>query len=213
MDKSAMSDQVLAALARYGLPALFVVVTIAAIGVPLPVALLLIVAGSLAAQGVINIWWAIAVATVGACAGDQIGYAIGHWGGKALIDRLARAMGKADGLKQLEAKAAKLGGAGIFFSRWLATPLGPWINFASGIANYSWLRFSVWDFLGETLCAVLYICLGLAFSDRVQALADVLGNLTWAIVGVVIAALLGWKLFTPRGTRRDRVDPARKDMA
>jgi membrane-associated protein len=191
-----MSEQVLAALARYGLPALFVVVVIAAIGVPLPVTLLLIVTGSLAAQGVINIWWAIAVAAVGASAGDQIGYAIGHWGGKALVNKLAGMLGKADGLKQLETKAARLGAAGIFFSRWLVTPLGPWVNFASGIANYSWLRFSVWDFLGETLCAALYICVGLAFSDRVQAVADVLGNLTWAAVGVVIAALLGWKLFS-----------------
>jgi membrane protein DedA with SNARE-associated domain len=191
-----MSEQVLAALARYGLPALFIVVAVAAIGVPLPVTLLLIVTGSLAAQHVINIWWAIAVAAVGASAGDQIGYAIGHWGGKALVNRVTRMVGKKDGLKQLETKAAKLGAAGIFFSRWLVTPLGPWVNFASGIANYSWVRFSVWDFVGETLCAVLYICVGLAFSDRVQAVADVLGNLTWAAVGVAIAALLGWKLFS-----------------
>ncbi len=197
-----MSEQVLAALARYGLPALFVVVAIAAIGVPLPVTLLLIVTGSLAAQGVINIWWAIAAAAVGASLGDQIGYAIGHWGGKALVNRLAGMVGKADGLKQLETKASKLGGAGIFFSRWLVTPLGPWVNFAAGIANYSWVRFSVWDFLGETLCAALYICLGLAFSDRVQAVADVLGNLTWAAVGVVIAALLGWKLFSRQRSPR-----------
>jgi membrane-associated protein len=191
-----MSEQVLAALARYGLSALFIVAGIAAIGVPLPVTLLLIVTGSLAAQGAINIWWAIAVAAVGASAGDQIGYAIGHWGGKALVTRLAAMLGKADGLKQMETKATKLGGAGIFFSRWLVTPLGPWVNFAAGIANYSWLRFSFWDFVGEALGAALYICLGLAFSDRVQAIADVLGNLTWAVVGVVVAAFLGWKLFS-----------------
>jgi len=191
-----MNDQVLAALGRYGLPALFIVVAIAAIGVPLPVTLLLIVTGSLAAQGTIDIWWAIAVATVAASAGDQIGYAIGRWGGKELVLRLAGALGKADGLKHLEGKATKLGGPGIFFSRWLVTPLGPWVNFASGIANYSWLRFSVWDLLGEALGAALYICLGLAFRDRVQAVADVLGNLTWAAVGVLIATLLGWKLFS-----------------
>jgi len=190
-----MNEQVLAAVARYGFPALFTVVVVAAIGVPLPVTLLLIVTGSLAAQGAINIWWAIAVAAVGASAGDQIGYAIGRWDGKRLVTKLATMLGKADGLQQLERNASKPGGAGIFFSRWLVTPLGPWINFASGIANYSWLRFTVWDFLGEALGAALYICLGLAFSDRVQAVAEVLGNLTWAIVGILIAGFLGWKLF------------------
>jgi hypothetical protein len=37
--------------------------------------------------------------------------------------------------------------------------------------------------------------LGNIFSDRVQVLADLLGNLTWVIVGFIAATLLGWKLF------------------
>jgi membrane-associated protein len=79
-----MREQILAALAQYGSPALFAVVTIASIGVPLPVSLLLIVTGSLVAQGVMPMWWAIALATAGSVIGDQIGYAIGRWGGTPL---------------------------------------------------------------------------------------------------------------------------------
>ena len=206
-----MSEQILAALARYGFPALFMIVTVASIGIPLPVTLLMIVTGSLAAQGVLNIWWAIAVATLGSIAGDQIGYAIGRWGGKALAARLTGLLGKGDRLRQMEAGAKKLGGAGIFLSRWLVTPLGPWINFASGIAGYSWLRFTFWDVAGELLDAVLYICVGYAFSDRVQQAADVMGNLAWALVGIVIAACLGWKLFGKglSATRLRAEEPAR----
>jgi len=206
-----MSEQILAALARYGFPALFAVVTVASIGIPLPVTLLLIVTGSLAAQGVLNIWGAIAVAALGSIAGDQIGYAIGRWGGKALAARLTGLLGKGDRLRQMEAGANKLGGSGIFLSRWLVTPLGPWINFASGIAGYSWLRFIFWDVAGELLDAVLYICVGYAFSDRVQQAAEVMGNLAWAFVGIAIAAFLGWKLFGKKlSTTRLRVEePAR----
>ena len=40
-----MREQILAALSQYGSPALFAVVTIAAVGVPLPITLLLIVTG------------------------------------------------------------------------------------------------------------------------------------------------------------------------
>ena len=206
-----MNEQILAALALYGLPALFAVVTVASVGVPLPVALLMIVAGSLAAQGVMNFWWAIATATVGSCMGDQIGYAIGRWGGKALTAKFALILGSKERVAQLEEKTRRLGGAGIFFSRWLVTPLGPFINFASGIANYSWLRFTIWDFVGELVDAALYIWVGYAFSDRVQAVAEVAGNLTWALVGIVIAALLGWKLFGKRlpATPRRAEEPAR----
>ncbi len=194
-----MLDQVLAAVTRYGSPALFAVVAIAAIGVPLPVTLLLIVTGSLAAQGAMSVWTAIAIAAVGSVAGDQIGYAVGRWGGKALVAKLTGMIGNAERIKQLNAKAQNWGGAGIFFSRWLITPLGPWINLASGIAGYSWLRFTLWDFLGESFGAALYICLGLVFSDRVQQVGAMLGDLKWAILGILAAALLGWKLFSKRG--------------
>jgi membrane protein DedA with SNARE-associated domain len=194
-----MLDQFLAALTQYGSPALFVVVAIAAIGVPVPVTLLLIVTGSLAAQGSINLWWAIAIASVGSVAGDQIGFAVGRWGGKKLVAKFTWILGNAERLKKLDAKAKRWGGAGVFFSRWLVTPLGPWINLASGAANYSWLRFTLWDFLGESFGAALFIGLGQVFSDRVQEIGAIFGDLTWAIVGVLAAAFLGWKLFFGRG--------------
>jgi membrane-associated protein len=190
-----MLDQFLAALTQYGSPALFIVVAIAAIGVPVPVTLLLIVTGSLAAQGAINVWLAITVAAAGSVAGDQIGFAVGRWGGKKLVARFSAMLGNAEDLKKLDAKAKRWGGAGVFFSRWLVTPLGPWINLASGAADYSWLRFTLWDFLGESFGAALFIWLGHVFSDRVQEIGAIFGDLAWAILGVLVAAFLGWKLF------------------
>src|SRR5580658_733376 len=194
-----MSEQVLAALARYGYPALFAIVAIAAVGVPLPVTLILIVTGSLAAQGAMNVWLAIAIAAVGSVAGYQVGYAVGRWGGTRLVARLSRLIGSAERIAEMDAKAKKWGGAGVFFSRWLVAPLGPWINLASGAADYSWFRFTLWDFLGESFGAVLFIWLGHIFSDRVQEVGAIFGDLTWAILGVLAAAFLGWKLYSSRG--------------
>jgi membrane protein DedA with SNARE-associated domain len=193
-----MLDQFLAALTLYGSPALFAIVAVAALGLPLPVTLLLIVTGSLVAQGAMDVWLAIATATVGAVAGDQIGYAVGRWGGKALVARLSRMLGNAERLKKLDANAKRWGGAGVFFSRWLVTPLGPWINLASGAADYSWVRFTLWDFLGEAIGAALFIWLGFVFNDRVQQVGAIFGDVTWAILGVLAAAFLGWKLFFRR---------------
>jgi membrane protein DedA with SNARE-associated domain len=146
-----MSDQLLAALSQYGPPALFAIVAIAAIGVPLPISLLLIVTGSLAAQGAMSLWLAIVLASAGSVAGDQIGYALGRWGGRALATRFSRLLG--GNLEKAEAKARAWGGPGIFFSRWLVSPLGPWINLASGMAGYPWVRFIAWDVPGEVMCA------------------------------------------------------------
>ena len=189
-----MNDQLLAAVSQYGAPALFGIVTIAAIGVPLPITLLLIVAGSMVAQGVMNLWWALGVTGAGSVLGDQAGYAIGRWGGPAVITKLSGLFGKRTSLEAMEAKAKAWGGPGIFITRWLLSPLGPWINLASGTASYPWPRFLFWDILGEFTGAVVYISLGRFFSDRVMALYGVLGDLTWAIAALLVAILLGYQL-------------------
>jgi membrane-associated protein len=189
-----MNDQLLAAVSQYGAPALFAIVTVAAIGVPLPVTLLLIVAGSLISQGAMNLWWAVGAAAAGSILGDQAGYSIGRWGGPGVIAKLSGLFGKRADLQAMEAKAKAWGGPGIFLTRWPLSPLGPWINLASGTARYPWHLFLVWDILGEVTGAAVYISLGWFFSDRVMALYAVLGDLTWAIVAMLVAASLGYQL-------------------
>ena len=49
--------------------------------------------------------------------------------------------------------------------------------------------FLIWDVLGETLWVVIYVLLGKFFSGRVQALLDILGNLSWVIVGLIVALI------------------------
>jgi len=189
-----MNDQLLAAVSQYGAPALFGIVAIAAIGVPLPVTLLLILAGSMVSQGAMDIWGAIAAAGVGSILGDQAGYAIGRWGGPALVKRVSSRFGKRVDLAAIEAKTQAWGGPGIFVTRWILGALGPWMNLASGTAGYPWHQFLFWDVLGEMTGAAVYISLGRFFSDRVIALEGVLGDLSWAIAALVAAIFLGWRL-------------------
>src|ERR1035437_632787 len=189
-----MNDQLLATVAQYGAPALFGIVIIAAIGVPLPITLLLIVTGSMISQGAMNLWWALGVASAGSILGDQAGYAIGRWGGPVVLTKLSSLFGKRTSLQAMEAKAKAWAGPGIFMTRWLLSPLGPWINLASGTASYLWRRFIFWDILGEVTGAVVFISLGRHFSDSVMALYGVLGDVTWAIAALLAAIILGYQL-------------------
>ena len=104
--------------------------------------------------------------------------------------------GKPGRIEAFAEKAKAWGGPGIFVTRWLLSPLGPWINLASGAARYPWHRFLFWDALGELTGAALYISLGRYFSDRVMALDGVLGNVTLAAVALVVAIFLGLKLLS-----------------
>jgi membrane protein DedA with SNARE-associated domain len=189
-----VTDQLLAALVVYGLPVLFGVILIASVGLPLPCSFILVAAGSFAKQGDMKLVPVIIAASCAAILGDQIGYGVSRWGGRRLINRITNRIGGASKIKKAEALSKKWGGPGIFFSRWLVTELGPWINVTSGITGYPWRRFLLWGVSGEILWVVLYVGLGYTFSDRVQYLAEILGNLAWVILGVIVALLLGWKV-------------------
>jgi membrane-associated protein len=189
-----ITDHLLAALIQYGLPVLFGVIVIAAVGIPLPISMMLVAAGSFVELGEMKLWQVIVVASAGAALGDQIGYALGRWGGHRVVERIKHRRNGAAKIAQAEAFTKQWGAAGIFFTRWLITPLGPWLNLTSGMAGYPWPRFFLWDVLGEVLWVVLYVMLGKFFSDRVQALVEILGNLAWVIVGLIAVVILGWKL-------------------
>ncbi len=202
-----ITDQVLAALLLYGLPVLFGVILICSVGVPFPASLVLVAAGSFVEQGEMKLWPVVAVASIAAVLGDQIEYLLARWGGRRLTGRISRRMGAETKIMKAEALSKRWSGVGIFLSRWLVTGLGPWVNVTSGIAGYPWQRFLLWDVLGQVLWVVLYVILGYIFSDRVQALAEILGNLAWVIIGLVVAVILGWKLV--RYVRSDNSPQAR----
>jgi len=189
-----ITDQLLAALSLYGLPVLFGGLVISSAGVPFPMTLMLVAAGSFVEQGEMKLWPVLLLASTGAVLGDQIGYALGRKGGRRVAVRISRWIGSEDHIYKAEAFAERWGAAGIFFSRWLVTPLGPWLNLTSGITAYPWPRFLFWDVLGQVLWVVLYVMLGKIFSDRVEALTEILGNLGWVVIGLIVALILGWNL-------------------
>ena len=190
-----MIDDLLGLVTLYGVPALFAILAIGSAGVPLPNTLMLLLVGSFVAQGELTLWEVLVAGSVGAILGDQIGYCIGRWGGRGLVHRITDRVGGTAQMKRSEAYMERWGGYGIFFSRWLVSPLGTWINLSSGISAYPWRRFVIWVVLGEVLWVCLCVALGWLFSDRVEYLADLMGSLTWFIAGAVLAIFLGWKLF------------------
>jgi membrane protein DedA with SNARE-associated domain len=186
-----MRELLLAAVAQYGSPALFGVVMIASLGAPLPIVLVLIVTGSLTAQGGMSLATALLAAGTGSIAGDMAGYAIGRWGGSAAIARFAHLLGGSEKMEDIQNRGRRRGGLHIFLTRWLLCPLSPFVNLVSGIAGYPWIAFLAWDTAGVFLKIVIYIWLGNRFSDRVVALDSVLGNITWGFLALFVAVYIG----------------------
>ena len=189
-----LQAELLDALTLFGLPVLFGVILLAAIGVPLPATLLLVAAGTFVEQGTLDLWWVMGVAAVAAIAGDNIGYGIGRWGGAALRPRLLRWAGGERRFRRWSSTVTRWGGAGIFLTRWLVPPLGPTVNLTSGIAQYQWPSFFTYESLGALLWVVLYTTLGRVFSDRARRLSATLGTAGWMILGLAAVLFLVWRV-------------------
>src|SRR5690348_430940 len=72
-------------LHEYGYPVLWLIIFMAAVGLPLPASLVLLAAGVFAAHGDFNIALLIGITITASSCGDNVGYFIGRrWGSKTL---------------------------------------------------------------------------------------------------------------------------------
>jgi membrane protein DedA with SNARE-associated domain len=193
-------------VSEYGALALFVILAVNCLGIPFPTSLIMLAAGSLVEQGEMALFAVIAGSIAGAVFGDQLGYFIGRFGGDRLARPLAARLNAGTAIARAEAFMLKWGGIGVFLTRWLLSPLGPYVNLVAGMTRYSWPSFSFWDLLGESLWVVGYVMLGVTFSRSVQSLASVLGNFTWFLVFAAATLFFGWKVIGFLRRRRVAVE-------
>jgi membrane protein DedA with SNARE-associated domain len=102
----------------YGYPALGLTLVLAAIGLPLPSGLAMVVAGSLAAQGRMS-WLEVGALAVGASVlGDCAGYGIGRALGGELFERRGRWLGlTAERRARVERLFERWGALAVLLSR------------------------------------------------------------------------------------------------
>lgn len=191
-----MTDALLALVPQYGAALLMVVTFLSCLALPVPASIMMLTGGAFAAGGDLSLLSVGGAAFAGAVAGDQAGYAIGRFG-EGWIDRQTRAHPRRLALlERARAFSRRWGGPGVFFSRWLVSPLGPYVNFLSGAADVGWRRFALWAMAGEAVWVGLYVGLGYGFASRLEAVAEILGNVSGALAAGLVTVLLGlflWK--------------------
>ena len=155
-----MTDLILTLAADYGVPLLFFVTLLSCLALPVPSSLLMLACGGFAAAGDLALPTVMAAAYCGAVIGDNLGYWIARGLGTRLSDWLAKRPKRAALRDKSEAYMAKWGGSSVFFSRWLVAPLGPYVNYVSGLSGFTWSRFTLWSMAGEAVGVGLYVGLG-----------------------------------------------------
>ena len=197
-----MTDLILTLAADYGVPLLFGVTFLSCLALPVPSSLLMLASGGFAAAGDLCLPAVMLAAFCGAILGDNTGYWIARRLGQRLSDWLQKRPKRAALRDKSEAFMHRWGGSSVFFSCWLVAPLGPYINYVSGLSRFSWPRFALWGAAGEVVWVGGYVGLGYLFADNITGISSLLGNISGFLAALVVAVGLGiWLVRSSRARR------------
>jgi membrane protein DedA with SNARE-associated domain len=175
----------------YGLWALFVIVALESMGLPLPGETALVSAALYGgATGHFQLWEVIAVAFAAAVTGDSAGYWIGRTLGFRLLARYGRHVRiTEDRLKIGRYLFRRHGGKIVFFGRFVAL-LRVLAALLAGANHMPWPRFLVMNAAGGFAWAASFATAAYVFGDRVSRLEGPIAIALLAIVAAGVAAAL-----------------------
>lgn len=197
-----MTDWLPALVADWGWAVIAITTFLSCLALPVPASLVMLTGGAFTATGDLALWTVAAGALAGAVLGDQAGYSLGWRAGAALAPRITAKPRRAAALARARGLIEERGGVGVFFSRWLVSPLGPWVNLAAGAAEMHRGRFTLSAVAGEIIWVALYVGLGRAFAEYLDAVAEIAADVSGIIAGGVVA--LGLGLWLRAALRREQ---------
>ncbi len=170
-------------------------------GVPVPGETILIAAAVYAGAGRLNVVVVGVVGFLAAVAGDNIGFAIGHFGGRALALRFGRYVFlTSERLDKAESFFERHGGKVIVVARFIEG-LRQANGIVAGITGMHWRRFLAFNALGAALWAGVWVSAGYLAGPHITAIyAQVTRYSLYALIalGVLVAAFIARHLLRRR---------------
>jgi|SRR5271156_1633919 len=191
-------------IAEYGYWAIALALLFESAGIPLPGEVTLLMAGFVAFhEHQLHLGWIIVVATVAATIGGDLGYALGYYGGRPLLDRYQNVFRISTAtLKRGEDLFARHGAVAIFAARFvfgLRVFAGP----LAGALRMSWRSFALFNFLGAAVWVTTIASAGYLFGQHWHTLLRTMQrfNIALLIVAAVVIIYLAWRSRTRRASQ------------
>ena len=185
------------ALDHYGYLAVAGFVLLEDFGVPVPGETILVLGAVYAGTGRLNV---VAVALVGfiaAVLGDNIGFAIGHFGGRPLIERYGRyVLITRERLDRATAFFERHGAKVVVAARFIEG-LRQANGIVAGISGMHWARFLIFNAIGAALWVAVWTSIGYASGGHINTIYTTAAryDLYLAIaVGALLILYLGSRL-------------------
>lgn len=195
------------ALNNYGYLAVFGLVLLEDFGIPVPGETMLILGAVYAGDGRLNVVLVGLLGFLGAITGDNIGFAIGHFGGRPLVERYGRyifltreRVDKATGFFERQ------GGKIIIVARFIEG-LRQANGIIAGISGMHWLRFVAFNAIGAALWVTVWTTLGYVSGSHITSIYNAISRYSayfGIALGVLLVAYVGRRVVRARRAKRER---------
>jgi membrane protein DedA with SNARE-associated domain len=177
-------------LEHYGYWAVFGAILLENFGLPVPGETLLIAGALLASRGKMHIVPLLVTACIAAVTGDNMGYAIGRFGGRRLVFRYGRyVLITEERLRKAEGFFGRYGGAVVVMARFLAV-LRQLNGIVAGTVKMSWYRFLLYNMLGAALWVTFWGMLFYELGESASSFGAGFNSLQFFLLGGLVAAIL-----------------------
>ena len=150
---------------HYGYLIVFIGVMLGTTGIPFPSAAILLTAGVLVQQGHLDLRGAIVFGILGAIIGNQIGYWVGHKGGRPFVLKWGPYLKLTpERLERVEQLFVRHGGKAVFAARFFSVSR-VLEALVAGISRMRWDTFFLYSALGGTVWVATVVLVGYYFGQ------------------------------------------------
>ena len=184
---------IVATISTLGYGGIVLLMAIESACIPLPSEVIMPFSGYLVSTGRFNLVLVATAGAVGCNLGSTIAYAIGHWGGRRLVERWGRIvlMGERE-LRAVDWFFGRFGGLAVFIGRLLPV-IRTFIALPAGMAHMPQGRFQLYTFAGSWPWCYALAYVGEQLGDRWNSdprLKDFMHRFDGVIVAVIIACVV-----------------------
>jgi membrane protein DedA with SNARE-associated domain len=188
-------------LQHYGLLAILALVLIEDFGIPVPGETVLIAGAIYAGSGRLNIVAVGVIGFVAAVLGDNIGYAIGRFGGRELVERWGKYVFlTSERLEKAEHFFDRHGGKIITIARFIEG-LRQANGIIAGLTKMHWLRFLAFNALGAALWVGTWVSVGYFAGQHINTIYNDITTYSLYVLIAAVVLLAGWLLLRLRKHR------------
>lgn len=187
-------ELLLSIIEQLGYAALFLVLCLGLIGLPIPNEAVVMTGGALASSGVLSPIPAFIMTCLGICSAMTFGYSIGRFAGTKLTDWFRKRKNIGAFIDKSEELSHRFGGYAISMS--LCLPFLRHVTpYVMGMNKMKFGRFALFAYPSAFVWTLIYFVIGSFVGDQVEHIAGLIYQYGIWIIGVLAAVAAGYLVY------------------